>query len=271
MSDSTLTSTNAEAVKNGATEPSIRLGTPSEPASDTPNLRWCSKCESLVIPVSRDPNRCPTCKTFVVGNRSRSGDSPDLKLRARILAALLREYEPRTEPEQAQCRALANVIVKMEHVRVGGNEYGRLVSMLKDLKATLDDARASRQQPAEALPAMSPEQMLDVVDHLRDQIIATLEHDIAQAKQLEADRRAEAEAAIAKAQDPPAPSPPASSTEPTCPYCKEPVEHCRSMRETRLDNWRALHRDDPHEIKRRDEAATKEMYESLRRYGPARY
>jgi hypothetical protein len=235
-------------------EPAVRLETPVS------RLRWCSKCQQQVLPVVRDPHRCPTCKTFVGGPRG--GSSINLKVQARILAGLKRDYRPASETEEAQCRALARVIAKLDVVRADGAAHQRLVAQLKELKATLDESRAARvEKPPVDLSMVSTEQLIADVGALHDRLIQTLEGEIADQARVAAQRR---EAALAAIHAKPVPEPPVPEPEPVpvlCPYCKKTIEQCAAMREspTRVDNWAALHHGHPAEVERRRKAATAEM------------
>jgi hypothetical protein len=64
---------------------------------------------------------------------------------------------------------------------------------------------------------------------------------------------------VANATPEPAPEP-----EP-CPWCHQPLTRCAEIKETRPEDWRALHYDHPDEKKRRADEATAVMYESWRR------
>jgi hypothetical protein len=57
----------------------------------------------------------------------------------------------------------------------------------------------------------------------------------------------------------------------SCPFCQKSPSECTDLKATRREAWAAIHYDHPDEVKKRDEAATAEMFESLRRHGPARY
>jgi hypothetical protein len=218
-----------------------------------------------VIPPNRDPDRCPTCKTFVAGNRSRRTDSADRKALNRILAGLRRDYQPKTEPEHAQRRALASVIAKLELVRVGGNEHQRLVNLLEDLKGTLDESRAARVQPPESdLSKLTAEQLRQRALDLAAQFEVMQRSDVEQAERIAAQHREEEAAVLRRAPTAPSPEPKAApEIEPECPRFKKSLSDCTTMREKSLDLWRTLHYNDPAEVKRRREHATAVMMRAI--------
>lgn len=56
-----------------------------------------------------------------------------------------------------------------------------------------------------------------------------------------------------------------------CPFCHKPLADCADLRAKDLDLYEVLHYDAPEFVEQRQQRATAEMYESLRRHGPARY
>jgi hypothetical protein len=189
----------------------------------------------------------------------------DLRRRDALLAKLVADYQPQTTLEHSSCEMLAGILEQLEVLKPGGPDHQRLVQLSQLLGESLEASRASRSPTTTNLEDLSP-----------DALVAKAEKTLHMAKLLRDSKRAIDAPAATPSYSPtesegPEPEAVASAPEPICQYCHLPLARCEQIKATRLDNWRALHYSDPEEVERREKAATDEMFESLRRFGPYRY
>ena len=246
--------------------------TPADTAGDptVPAPVWCKTCQLHVMPVGR--GLCPSCRRFLPMNGMTRGESVNKTRAAKALDSLKREYKPTSEVELAQCHTLAQVIAKLETVRVGGGEHQRLVATMKDLKAALDEALATRKPPEEVLPSITTEQLYEQVEEIRAKLAVQLRREAETEQQQAEEEAAAARHALAALEaathiEQVEPEPPAISTETpeTCPHCGRSFAACATLRDDDLECWRTLHDDHPDEIERRRKERTADMLAQIGR------
>jgi hypothetical protein len=198
-------------------------------------LTFCRVCQVEVKPVGK--GKCPRCQTFLRLNFVARKHPVNVARRDALFAELVAEHQPRTVGTRATCEHLAATLERLETTKPGSTEWQRLITTAQTLGAALEEAR-------KAALTTAP----DAINEVRRVIIpsdGTLSSPGPQTL-------GEAEAAT-----PAAPK--------TCPYCRQTLDRCAELKDTRLDAWRALHYSDPEEVKRRNPGPTyslKELYES---------
>jgi hypothetical protein len=236
----------------GASTPgAAALAAVGEP--DTLPPVWCKKCQAEVTPEGK--GRCPRCQTFVRLNFARRKHPVNVLRRQQLLEKLVVDYRPSTTLLQASCEQLAGILEQLETMKPGTPEHQRLVQLSQLLGATLEESRSSRVAPTPTdLSALNEEQLIErttaILRHLLVLRDAKLDaapvnnaHDY-----VEADPQPQALAPAMAV---------ATAPEPDCEYCRRNcvgVEH---------HAYSVLHWNDPAEIKKRDEEATKVMMKMM--------
>jgi len=209
---------------------------------------WCKVCEANVTPVGK--GKCPRCGAFLRLNFLSRKHPVNMLRRDQLLAKLVADYLPTTTMLRATCEHLAATLERLENTKPGSAEWQRLVQTAQLLGESLDASRTARDESTD-FASLTP-----------DEIIVKAERALELAKRL-------------KLEPPPLPStgypfeqahtgrtgttPAPPVLEADCPHCKGPCvgpDH---------HAYEALHYNDPIEVKKRDDLATREMYESLRR------
>jgi hypothetical protein len=234
--------------------------------TDSLPVTHCSNCEIDVRPKGK--GMCPKCGRMLKGAFLARKTPRNVLRRDQLHAEIVAEYKPDTWYLRRACRWLANIDERLETVKDGTPEHTRLIGRWTELTSTLEASR-SRQAPSINLEDLDPDEVVAHAERVLE--MARLARDaqrtsdayLAQAPPLGVSPRPEPNDAPAESLIP--------QPEPLCPYCHQSITRCAEIKTTRLDAWQALHHNDPSEIERRGKLATAEMYESLRRHGPARY
>jgi hypothetical protein len=205
----------------------------------------------------RGKGRCRDCGAFVHNNGPAKIPAANEVSRREMEAQLVAEYQPVGIVEREMCSALADALARRKLVGSDTAKQKRLIEMIADISKTLAAARDQRNAKA-----------ADV--NLLDTLSAT--EFAAHAERLAAQARAIA--AESPRQSNPPPSAPRSSTlapavleagttptpnerpEPQCDHCYRAMSKCIELQAANLEAWRAMHTNDPREIRRLDDEAT---------------
>jgi uncharacterized Zn finger protein (UPF0148 family) len=126
--------------------PNTENGAPTDPLpDDIVPARWCTACNTAVVPVRR--GQCPVCGKFTVGNSMRTRDKVS-ESRVRELAnRLVRDYgTPSDEIARSQLEALAKTLARLERVKPGTTEHLRLIHAQQALVDALKDSISPQQR-----------------------------------------------------------------------------------------------------------------------------
>jgi hypothetical protein len=245
-------------------------GTASGTFESATDVVDCARCQKRVVP---DRGRCPHCKSFLPGNQINRRHPVRVARVEEIHTQLLTDYAPHTVLHRTLARHLATVLERLELVSASGSvENTRLTAQARDLAAALEDARTARPASDPDLANLTPDELVARASSVLE--LARLAAE-ASKKPLSSAVEPPASEANGAPANPVCPggadSASAPLPEPTCPFCRHPLGRCLDLQTTNLDTWRVLHAHDPAEVDRRAREATREMFESLRRFGPARY
>ncbi|HYT69217.1 MAG TPA: hypothetical protein VEL51_22540 [Vicinamibacterales bacterium] len=237
--------------------------------TDTKPVRVCPKCN---IPLPVDATNCWSCGQYVPGHKDARKRLKKHDVDALISKAKA-DYAPATTLAHHLCENLGLSLAELKATRPGSPDHQRLLAAVQTIVAILDVPRSSAPAPAD-LDGLTDDQLIArMTTHLRF-LINARELEQAPCRPTDVDGGllrddvSDAGPSVKASADPageaslptsaPAPEPP-------CMYCHQPLARCAEIRETRLDTWEVLHRNDPIVVKKRDDDATKEMFESLRR------
>jgi hypothetical protein len=203
---------------------------------------WCSNCKAERTFYGR--GQCSVCHCFVKNSHGAKKHPINVQRCEKYYAELVAEYQPDSLYLRDTCNKLAKTKERLEHARDGSPEWKGLSAERKDLYEVLNAARRARlvDEPKEILTIRRVLVRGDGVEAPIPQYGPSDK----QERTLETTAR--------------------ESTTPTvCRYCDKTTAACDELKESRPEAWRALHFLDPEEVKRRDQLATREMHESLRR------
>jgi hypothetical protein len=193
-----------------------------------------------------------------------------------LLADLLAQFPPTNILERSTCEHLAGTLEQLEVMKPGSPDWQRLVQTAQTLSGSLEESRSAR------VAGTPPDDYENATD---DQIIERLEALLTYAHETR-DLRHHVERAVAaeKAQPvlqaegvtkptsandvPTASSAVVPAPEPTCPYGCGTLTRCAEIKETNYAAWEVLHGNDPKEVKKRDEHATKVMIHQVGKPNP---
>jgi len=219
----------------------VQVAQIGEPGTLPPT--WCRSCQATVTPVGK--GTCPRCARFLRLNFVSRKHAVNKLRRQQILEQLLADYHPTTTLGHSSCDMLAGILEQLESMKPGSPDHQRLVQLSQLLGTSLEESRPARET--------------------KDAETIIIRRIIVRPPDIERDEDVSAKAIEDAAQPTPVHS------EPVCESCHQSLSRCAEIKATRPDIWPTLHYNDPEEVARRDKEATTEMYESLRRHGPARY
>jgi hypothetical protein len=224
-------------------------------------MTWCKKCAANVQPEGK--GRCPRCRTFLKLNFVARRHPVNVLRRDALFAEIVTEYRPSTLELRDACRYLANIKERLETTKDGTPEHQRLMTMWSELSVRL---RAS-ERASEAIGD-------DLIDATDDQIIEkllALLHPLLDAQ----DERRRSEASITQAGLSVQPSAEPTGEAPVPTSEPAPLLDCRYCGRACVGSdhaaYEALHYDDPEQIKRRDDLATRTMMQQIGKPLPSWY
>lgn len=232
--------------------------------SDVQPIRLCPNCHT---PVPLDALSCSRCGRFAPENKPTRKRLKKTDVDA-LIAKVKADYQPSNTIEHHACENLGLTLAELKSARPGSPDHQRLLSAVQTITSVLDAPRSSAASAPADLGGMTDDQLIArLTEHLRF-LIAAKDYGAQPCHPKGVDggpapveHAAPAAGPRVKADEPtvdPAP-------EPICEFCHQSPTRCAEIRETRPDTWEVLHRNDPIVAKKRDERATAEMFESLRR------
>ena len=231
-------------------------------ASTTPSRVHCPKCQVDVVPKHR--GLCPGCGRFLSSNKLAQRYFEDTSARKKHLDKLLSEFQPSTVEANFACEMLANNRAELEHARCGTPEHQRLITSSLELFAILKASKVP-QQPA-PLEHLSNAELADRALMLADRAVELMR----EAPPPSVDARPESSPIVSVS--PREEAPHLDDAAPVdCQYCRLTVAQCRATKDAHVPTWRSLHWNDPQEIQRRSEIATREMMHQVGKPLPTWY
>jgi hypothetical protein len=229
--------------------------------TDTKPIRTCPKCN---IPLPIDVTQCGSCGQFVPGHKRVRKRLKKTDVDA-LIAKAKADYQPATTIEHHACENLGLTLAELKATRPGSPDHQRLLGAVQTITALLEASRASRETRTQTdLGALDDDQLIERTSAILRSLLD------ARDAQRKGQAHIAATVAIAVHGPSAAPADPAGEAAtptptPVCPYCKRA---CVGPAHFAFD---LLHHDDPIEVQKRDERATKEMFAGLKRPLPDWY
>lgn len=251
----------------------------SSPHVSVPDMQtkpvWCGKCKADVVPEKK--GMCPRCQGFLRQNFVARKHPINVLRRDQLYMEAVEEYRPITLELRDACRYIANVKERLETVRDGTPEHQRLMAMWTELSTLLRTARAVTPAQAATSVDMTDAQLearavrlLDMVRSMRlppmpvgadsrlpDVTGATDEGFVIELEPGDEGYDEETTTVV--------PAPELTCAPAVCEYCHQAVTRCAELKALGDERWDILHAHDPDVVRKKAEAYTAEMYESLRR------
>jgi len=204
---------------------------------------------------------CPRCGRMLKGSFTARKHPVNLLRRDALLNKLVAEYEPRTTMQRATCEHLAGVLEQLESLKPGSTEHQRLVQLSQQLGEALEASRSTQAHVSNAdYDALTDDQLIERTSAILCRLLEMRDEQqkgeayVAAAVAEHAGLPGEASVTSAGEAVVPTLAP---APEPVCQYCHR---KCVGPDHVAYD---VLHYNDPQEIKKRDEFATRTMMRQL--------
>ena len=215
---------------------------------DSLPITWCPNCKADVLPKGK--GYCPRCGRLLKGAFLARRHPVNILRRDQLLAKFVHDYRPDTQRLQSMCEQYAGVIEQLETLKPGSQEHKRLVELSQMLGTALEDSRSTTQVVHEAteMDHLSVDQLIEKTAEIARDLLALRDSAVPHSERATHEEDAEIEGATSPPATAPEPAP-----EPVCQYCRRLCvgpEHSA---------YSVLHWNDPSEVERRRQEATKEM------------